>query len=338
MPRESIAADSPIARMMESQIDLILQHKALESGSAVLEIGCAEGYFLERLAGRAPGITLTGIEPSRRYAESARTRLPRAAIHERILDERSCDDLGAHDLIVMRHVLEHLPRPVDDLKLVRRLLSESGLLYIEVPDVATIPPALYHYFHHEHLTYFSRETVEACLVRAKFGVLRLERFAGYDPGSGFAYPVLRVLAAAGEGGRPRNHPEQADDIWRTFKTNDTAFVRECLGAATAKLDVAVRAGKRLALFGAGPHTVDVLGRLEPVTYPWQAIFDNHPGKAGKLLCGIPIVTPTPEAFERVDTVLVSSLEFEAEMIEQMRALGGARLEIVPLYARRDVHD
>jgi hypothetical protein len=69
-----------------------------------------------------------------------------------------------------------------------------------------------------------------------------------------------------------------------------------------------------------------------VNYPWKVAFDNHPGKAGKSICGIPIVAPSPEAFAGVDTVLVSSHEFEPEMIEQMRRIAGERLEIIPLYA------
>ncbi len=332
MPRESMAPDSPIARMMSDQIELILHQKTLAPGAAVLEIGCAEGYFLDRLRQRVPGIEVRGIEPSARYAESARRRMPHAAIQERILDAAAPADLGTHDLVVVRHVLEHLPQPVADLKLIRRLLSQAGVIYIEVPDVANIPPAIYYYFHHEHLTYFSRETMEACLARAGLRILALQQFRGYEPGSGFAYPVLRVLATAGDAGAAKNYPLQPDAIWRRFKANETAFLNQRLGAATTKLDAAIRAGKRLALFGAGPHTVDLLHRLEPVTYPWMMAFDNHPGKTGKLLCGIPIVAPTREAFDSVDTVLVSSLEFEREMVGQMRAIAGERLEIIPLYA------
>jgi SAM-dependent methyltransferase len=332
MPRESIAPESPIARMMDAQVELIVAHQALGPESSVLEIGCAEGYFLERVAQRVPGVRLAGIEPSARYARTARARLADAEIHEQILDESAFEAFGTHDLIVLRHVLEHLPRPLDDLKLIRRMLSESGVIYIEVPDVADIPPGMYHYFHHEHLTYFSSETLESCLARAGFEVVVLERFPGYDAGSGFAYPVLRVLAKRGKPAAPRLHPQQPDEVWRIFMANEARVLREYLEPAKAKLDAASAAGKRLAIFGAGPHTVDVLGRLEPVKYPWIVAFDNHPGKAGKSICGIPIVAPSPEAFAGVDTVLVSSHEFEPEMIEQMRRIAGERLEIIPLYA------
>lgn len=330
MPRAAVPNDSPIARMIDCQLDFIRAAKTLDAQSAVLEIGCAEGYLLERLGNRVPGITRAAIEPSARYAQSARERLPDARITEDMLHECS-ERIGSFDLVVMRHVLEHLSQPMADLVLVRRLLRTSGAVYIEVPDAARIPPAVCHYFHHEHLTYFSRETLVALLARAGLGVLAVEAYAGYEPGSGFSYPVLRALASACDAGTPQNYPEQPDQIWRHFRENEERFLRAYLESARAKLDAAAREGRRLALFGAGPHTVDLLDRLEPARYDWVVVFDNHPGKAGKRLCGIPIAVPTRQSLATVDTVFVSSLEYESEMIDQLHALAGARIEVIPLY-------
>ncbi len=331
MPRAAIRADSPIARMLDAQLDFILARKPLDPSASALEIGCAEGYLLERLAMRIPGLNVAGIEPSARYAHAARERLPHAKVVQEVLHEGLLDVVGTFDLIVMRHVLEHLTEPVKDLGLVRRLLRPGGAVYIEVPDVATTTPAVCHYFHHEHLTYFSAETLAASLARAGLRALTLERYPGYEHGSGFSYPVLRVIARAGVSTAPLDHPDQPDRLWRQFRTSEETFLRTYLDPAKARLDAAARQGRRLALFGAGPHTVDVLDRLAPSRYSWVVIFDNHPAKAGKRLCGIPIAKPTADSVKAVDTVFVSSLEYEREMIDQLEALGGDRLEIVPLY-------
>ena len=50
--------------------------------------------------------------------------------------DNEIDDMhhGSFDLIVMRHVLEHLENPVTALKKIVNLLSKDGILYIAVPN------------------------------------------------------------------------------------------------------------------------------------------------------------------------------------------------------------
>jgi SAM-dependent methyltransferase len=45
------------------------------------------------------------------------------------------DDLGdvRPDLVIVAHVLEHLPDPLEPLKEIRQVISDSGILYVEVP-------------------------------------------------------------------------------------------------------------------------------------------------------------------------------------------------------------
>jgi SAM-dependent methyltransferase len=50
----------------------------------------------------------------------------------------SLDELGAGraDLVILAHVLEHLPSPPETLAEIRNALSDQGLLYVEVPHDA----------------------------------------------------------------------------------------------------------------------------------------------------------------------------------------------------------
>ncbi len=88
----------------------------------------------------------------------------------------------------------------------------------------------------------------------------------------------------------------------------------------------------IGLFGAGPHTMDLLELLEVENIQWRKIFDNNPGKQGKFMRGIPIVKPDESTLKSVDCVLVSSAAFEGEIVEQLKAMAPPNLEILTIYS------
>lgn len=47
--------------------------------------------------------------------------------------------------------------------------------------------------------------------------------------------------------------------------------------------------------------------------------------------GIPIVKPDENTLKSVDCVLVSSAEFETEMVAQVRSLAGTQVEVITIY-------
>ena len=105
IPRDSIDADSPFAALMGLQIDFIEQFRPIKEGMRVLEIGCAEGFFLQSLARRAKDrLDLYGVELSEKYLAQARRLLPGVIIFETPLEETEFGD-AKFDLVVLRHVL-----------------------------------------------------------------------------------------------------------------------------------------------------------------------------------------------------------------------------------------
>lgn len=98
---------------------------------SVLEIGCGDGNLLAYLERSLPPSTeLVGVELNvRNIARPAGSRIQ---LHEADFDHL---DLGhTFDVVVMYHVLEHLVRPVETLRRIRRLLKPGGFLLIQVPN------------------------------------------------------------------------------------------------------------------------------------------------------------------------------------------------------------
>src|SRR5207249_206184 len=97
-------------------------------GAKVLEIGCFDGAFL----GLFPGCDLYGCEPNpigRLAAEHHGVNVIPRYFSAADFDPASLD------LIVMRHLIEHLPDPLSVLKDCRHILRSGGGLLIETPNV-----------------------------------------------------------------------------------------------------------------------------------------------------------------------------------------------------------
>lgn len=105
------------------QCNLIQQELLIVESS--LDIGCAMGWGVHSLA--AMGIKAYGVEPS----ERCRAVLGKLNIFESLEDLPRRD----FDLIILSHVLEHVPDPLEYLKMLYdEYMSEFSTILIEIPD------------------------------------------------------------------------------------------------------------------------------------------------------------------------------------------------------------
>jgi SAM-dependent methyltransferase len=131
----------------------------------VLEIGCFDGSFLSLFSGHK----LIGCEPNpmgsmaaERYGIEVVPRYFSAADFEQ----------SSVDLVVMRHLIEHLPDPLEVLIEVRQIINQVGRLLIETPNIEhTLDHHVVGNFYHQHFHYFTRESLPIILRRAGFEVV-----------------------------------------------------------------------------------------------------------------------------------------------------------------------
>ena len=83
-----------------------------------------------------------------------------------------------YDLVVLRHVLEHCPYPIDILNQIKPLLNKDGFLYIELPFEEIMKANLENkQIHqnkklwHEHINFFSKKSIELLLGEAKLNIV-----------------------------------------------------------------------------------------------------------------------------------------------------------------------
>lgn len=155
------------------RLDLI--ERLLSGPGKMLDIGCGFGFFIKEAQGR--GWKAVGLEPSIYACEKSK---------EYYVDVRNCgtdlagiEQFSDYDAVVLAHVLEHVPDPVEMLTKARKTLRPGGILVVIVANdynplqlIAkerlgsdswwVCPP--------EHINYFNVDTIEALLESLGFEV------------------------------------------------------------------------------------------------------------------------------------------------------------------------
>lgn len=140
----------------------------------VLDVGCGSGYGLKLIQERLGDAAIFGIEATPECRKTLEGPDVGAKLIASDLDSDWPVNYRARfDLIVMRHVLEHMISPVETLSKLRAVLSATGILYIAVPDMMHPRTVLRDYdkwweywFRAVHLVYCCKDTLFAILEKA----------------------------------------------------------------------------------------------------------------------------------------------------------------------------
>lgn len=196
---------------------------------ALLEVGCASGYFLAEAQRR--GYDCRGIEPSGSEAARARERTG-VPVFAGVVEDADLADASV-DVVCAWHVLEHIVRPVDTLRRLRGALRPGGTLLLEVPN-ADSRAARHHserWLHLDlphHVCQFTPGSLGAALADAGFADVELETVSGWT----YALPAVRRT--------PRGVAAQAKDL---------AILRLPLGRPDASRHELLRAVARVPAAG-----------------------------------------------------------------------------------------
>lgn len=134
---------------------------ALPYGGRVLEVGSGFGTFLAAAHAQRPDLVLVATEPDVTHRTVATAGAPVRFIDD--LGQAAAE--GPFHLIVLFHVLEHVPDPVQLLRELAGLLAPGGQVVVELPDMAA-PWFSWFDIHPAHLSYLTRPSLNRLLFRA----------------------------------------------------------------------------------------------------------------------------------------------------------------------------
>jgi 2-polyprenyl-3-methyl-5-hydroxy-6-metoxy-1,4-benzoquinol methylase len=137
----------------------------------ILDIGAGSGSFLACM--KALGWDVYGVDVNPNAAERARclgVRMFQGEVEEAAFPDRF------FDVITLRAVLEHVHHPVETLGEVRRILKDQGMVYIVVPNIASLSFWIFGGFWYgldlpRHLYAYSPKAMRRLAERTGFKIL-----------------------------------------------------------------------------------------------------------------------------------------------------------------------
>jgi SAM-dependent methyltransferase len=149
-------------------------------GRRLLDFGCGNGLFLDLAHER--GFECYGVDLAADAIAAAREKPSGRHAHHGAPDEIPEIAAGGFDVITLWSVLAHLPKPVDDLAMLRRLLAPAGVLLLLTVNAGSLVlkrrlgewPG----FTPNHLVFFSPQTLPLLLQRAGFAAVVMPPWYG----------------------------------------------------------------------------------------------------------------------------------------------------------------
>lgn len=151
----------------------VMRIPASETGR-LLDVGCGGGKFLRRM--NKAGWDVVGTEPDAKAA--ARLAEQEGFPVYRALEDLIDEEVQKFDVIVLSHVIEHLPDPIHTLSQLRGLLSSGGRLLLTTPNILSLGTRIFGESWRgleppRHFNVFSPSSLRQSLERTGFYVQRM---------------------------------------------------------------------------------------------------------------------------------------------------------------------
>ncbi len=292
----------------------------------VLEVASNDGTFL--LPFQERGFKVVGVDPAKNMASLARRNgiETRAVFFGEKAARALCKDYGQARLVIARNVLPHVANTRDFVAGLAAAAHPEGVVAVEAHWAKIILEGLhYDSIYHEHLCYFTFQTLERLLNQ--FGLFVFD--VGASPISGgslVAYaskqkrPEKKIVKTIrGAEARTRTN---ALTSWQRFAKRAIAHRR----LFKALLRKEASGGKRIAGYGASARSSTLLNFCGIGPAQLAVIADQNPLKQRLWTAGshIPIRNPG-EVFEvRPDAVCILAWNFKDEIMREVKRRYGYR--------------
>lgn len=299
----------------EAHVEQLAQRLVHERGvrnCRVVEVGCGQADFLKRLVSNPLfGNTGIGFDPA--YTGPATDCDGRLTAQRRYFDAAAGVEA---DVVVCRHVIEHVPRPVEFLQSIAAAMQagRGRRLFLETPALEWIleHQVVWDLFY-EHCSLFTATGLTTALQRAGFGEVEVTRVFGgqylwaealLQESACCPTPVLRRLS---------NRLTQQAAAFGTQADRQLREWQELVEQRNRRGPVAV--------WGAGAKGVTFCHLVDPDAGRLSGLVDINPGKQGKFAPGTGhrIYSPAEWSGQR-GSVLVLNPNYFDEIRAELQSL------------------
>ena len=278
------------------------------AGKKFIEVGCGRGEFLSVLT-EFP-VQAYGIENKEELVAIARGN--GLNVTKNFLDSGN-DRLenGPFDVFLSFNFFEHQPNPNGMLQGIYNNLTEGGMGLITVPSLEYILEHNgYYEFIHDHLVYYTFDTLEFALNKNGFEVLEKEMI----------------------------NRDTISMIVRKKKKIDVSKIAESYNSICTEINGYIDSlnakGKKVAIWGAS-HQGFTLASTAKLTKKVEYIIDSAPFKQGKYAPAshIPIVSPDDAGKHPVDAIIIMAPGYTDEIAGIIKEKYGEQVEIAVMMTK-----
>ena len=290
---------------------------------AIADVGGGDGYVLERLKPYCSERLL--IEPAHPVAEIAREwNIP---VREAFLDRALASALeGCFDLVISRHVVEHVRHPEEFVANLLRMATTDGLVIVETPDfVEVLKKGLVRVVQLQHFHYISLESL----------AYMAGRYASVESHGTIAGAFL--IAALNKRLPPAQNRRRApllDQRAACAAAADFATKVDRHGSHIRSIVKRWRAENRnIWIWGAGSAAGELFSLYGQDIDDFVGVIDSDERKTRMRLPRapeLPIVTPTEAEKLGIDAILIASFSVK-EILNSIRERGW-RIEVADIYS------
>jgi 2-polyprenyl-3-methyl-5-hydroxy-6-metoxy-1,4-benzoquinol methylase len=285
--------------------------------SSIVEVGCGKGQFLKKLVSY-PGANNQGFGFDPSYVGPDTDLKGRLAFRRCYYDD-TCTDVAA-DVVVCRHVIEHVPEPMVLLRSVRAALAHSpkARVFFETPCVEWIlrNRVVWDFFY-EHCSLFTAASLSLAFERAEFAVEHVEHIFGGQ----YLWLEARVSDAAQA--KVQSHPKTAA-LAQAYGADEAVLRQQWL----ARL-LELKAKGKVALWGAGAKGATCANLVDPDCALIDCVVDLNPNKQGRYIPGTghPIVAPADLPRRGVKSAILMNPNYREENL-RLLAEAGIELDLI----------
>ena len=286
-----------------SELSVKISSHIKEAGT-ILEVGCGNGDFLYRICSEKP-VFGVGIDNAYcgKYSNSRKLMFFKKHVDFQ-------DFSKPFSVILMRHVLEHIPQPFLFVKnaVESNSVAEGTRIWIEVPDLRWIlKNKTFFDITYEHCNYFSKESLTYLLLSLGFEIKSVENI----------YDQQYLLAHAIYGGVKK--PIQNS----RYPSLGDAF-KDLLNRKT-QISELITKNKNMCIWGGSGKGVLLLSHLtQKIRNKIKCVIDINHDKQGKYLPYSGMRIHPPEsllAFQKVNIpILIMNDIYQSEIEMKLREL------------------
>ena len=276
----------------------------------ILDVGCANGGILKALS-RLGYQSLCGIDPSPVCVENTRRLGVEAYIGSLFQPFRE----HSFDCVILSHTLEHIQDLHGALDWIADRLRPDGIVYLETPDANRYADFIYaplQDFNTEHINHFSLTCLENLMRQKGFALMKGQS---------------KILTA-----RPQIFYPAVYGFWKQKDGNNTALMYDkslrksiekyikrsikILNVIEVRLKKTLATSPKIIVWGTGQLTMKLLIETSLARAEILAFVDNNPINHGKVLRGIPIISPDQlDGFK--EPILVATLLHHHAITDQI---------------------